>query len=361
MAVLFCYNKDMKILLFTHDLSTIGGIETSFFQLAQYLKKSGHNVGVRFGVSSSLQLHRYKEAGIDISQERNETCDVLLIGSVWRQPKMITAKLTVQQIHADWSDKFWNGAGSGLQRIHTADSNVDMYACVSESAASFVRKATKKQVIVMNNLAPVKSVVKRSKGDKVVFGAFTRMTAEKGLKNYQAFRERVLDLGINAEFKIFTSGDAPDGWEHNEPVKDIKIVFSGVDYVVSLADTESFGYTIAEANSCGIPCIIKRCNSTKEFFSDKDNLILDDVQDFDKKSLKLKVSSYTLREGTEASVGEAMSIFNGMINSKQILKVRRPYWDIKSRKQRSIGEVFSADKERAKELLNNEHNIVEEL
>lgn len=351
----------MKILLFTHDLSTIGGIETSFFQLAQYLKQSGHNVGVRFGVSSSLQLQRYKEAGIDISPERNEVCDVLLIGSIWRQPKMIAAKLTVQQVHADWTDKFWNGAGSALQMINRADNNVDMYACVSESSAVFVRKATNKQVIVMNNLAPVKSVVKRSKGDKVVFGAFTRMTAEKGLKNYQAFRERVLELGINAEFKVFTSGDAPDGWEHNEPIKDIKTVFSGVDYVVSLADTESFGYTIAEANSCGIPCIIKRCNSTKEFFSDKDNLILDDVQDFDKKSLRLKVSSYKLRESTEASVEEAMAIFKSMIKGRKILKVRRPYWDIKAKKHRGIGEAFAADKERAKELLSNENNIVEEL
>lgn len=351
----------MKILLFTYDLSTIGGIETSFFQLAQYLKQSGYSVGVRFGVSSSLQLQRYKEAGIDISQERNEACDVLLIGSVWRQPKMIAAKLTVQQIHADWTDKFWNGAGSALQMISRADNNVDMYACVSESSASFVRKATNKQVIVMNNLAPEKSVVKRSKGDKVVFGAFTRMTAEKGLKNYQAFRERVLELGINAEFKVFTSGDAPDGWEYNEPIKDIKTVFSGVDYVVSLADTESFGYTIAEANSCGIPCVIKRCNSTNEFFSDKDNLILDDVQDFDKKSLNLKVSSYTLRERTEASVDEAMAIFMGIVKGRQILKVRRAYWDIKAKKHRGIGEVFAADKERAKELLSNKIKIVEEL
>ena len=351
----------MKILLFTYDLSTIGGIETSFFQLAQYLKKSGHNVGVRFGVSSSLQLQRFREAGIDISQERNEVCDILLIGSVWRQPKMIAAKLTVQQIHADWTDKFWNGAGSALQMINRADSNVDMYACVSESSASFVRKATNKQVIVMNNLAPVKSVVKRSKGDKVVFGAFTRMTAEKGLKNYQAFRERVLKLGINAEFKVFTTGDAPNGWEHNEPIKDIKTVFSGVDYVVSLADTESFGYTIAEANSCGIPCIIKRCNSTKEFFSSKDNLIFDGVQDFDKKSLNLKVTSYTLREMTEASVDEAMAMFKSIIKDRQMLKVRRPYWDIKAKKQRGIGEVFAADKERAKDLLSNKNNIVEEL
>lgn len=364
-AVLFCYNKVMKIILFTYDLSTIGGIETSFFQLAQYLKRSGYNVGVRFGVSSSLQLQRFKEAGIDISQERNEVCDVLLIGSVWRQPKMIAAKLTVQQIHADWTDKFWNGAGSGLKMIKMADDNVDIYACVSESAASFVRKATNKQVIVMNNLAPEKSVVKRSvkrsKGDKVVFSAFTRMTSEKGLKNYQAFRERVIELGINAEFKVFTTGDAPDGWELCEPIKDIKTVFGGVDYVVSLADTESFGYTIAEANSCGIPCIIKRCNSTSEFFSDKDNLILDDVQDFDKKSLKLKVSSYKLREMSEASVDKAIKLFETMQSSVVILRCKRNFYDIEAKVNRSLGQRFPATSKRAKELLDNEYNIVEEI
>ena len=195
---------------------------------------------------------------------------------------------------------------------------------MSKSSAEFVKRIATKPVIVMHNIAPEKTAIKRTKSDVARFGAFTRMTAEKGLKNYHAFRERVLELGINAEFKVFTTGDAPNGWKLCEPIKDIRTLFSGVDYVVSLADTESFGYTIAEANSCGIPCIIKRCNSTKEFFSSKDNLILDDMQDFDKKSLRIKVSSYTLREMTEASVEEAMAMFKGIIKGRKILKVRRP-------------------------------------
>lgn len=351
----------MKILLYTSDIQKVGGIETSFFELAKFLKSNNYDIGVRFNVINPMQLKRYKDAGIDVRHEVAEICDILIIGSIWRRPKMINAKLIVQGVHADWTDSYWNGAASGLNMVSRSDKEVDIFACVSKSSAEFVKRIATKPVIVMNNLAPVKSIVKRSKGDKVVFGAFTRMTAEKGLKNYQAFRERVLELGINAEFKIFTSGDAPDGWEYNEPIIDIRTVFSGVDYVVSLADTESFGYTIAEANSCGIPCIIKRCNSTKEFFSNKDNLILDDVQDFDKKSLKLKVSSYTLRERTEASVDEAMAVFKRIIKGRQLLKVRRAYWDIKARKQRGIGEVFAADKERAKELLSNKNNIVEEL
>jgi hypothetical protein len=53
--------------------------------------------------------------------------------------------------------------------------------------------------------------------------------------------------------------------------------------------------------------------------------------------------------------------FIGIVKGRQLLKVRRAYWDIKSKKQRGIGEVFAADKERAKELLSNENNIVEEL
>ena len=274
---------------------------------------------------------------------------------------MINAKLIVQGVHADWTDSYWNGAASGLNMVSRADKEVDIFACVSKSSAEFVKRIATKPVIVMNNLAPAKSVVKRSKSDKVVFGAFTRMTAEKGLKNYQEFRERVKSLGIKAEFNVWTPGEAPTGWEKHEPIPDIRTALKDVDMVVSLADTESFGYTIAEANSCGIPCIIKRTNSTSEFFSDKDNLILDDVQDFDKKSLKLKVSSYTLRERTEASVDEAMAMFKRIIKCRQMLKVRRPYWDIKAKKQRGIGEVFSVTKERAKELLSNKIKIVEEL
>lgn len=351
----------MKILLYTSDIQKVGGIETSFFELAKFLKSNGCDVGVRFNVIAPMQLKRYKDAGIDVRHESSEICDILIIGSIWRRPKMIKSKVTVQGVHADWTDSYWGGAASGLNMVSRANKDVDVFACVSKSSSEFVKRIAKKPVIVMNNLAPEKTSIKRSKSDTVRFGAFTRMTAEKGLKNYQAFRERVLELGINAKFKVFTSGDAPNGWELCEPIKDIRTVFSGINYVVSLADTESFGYTIAEANSCGIPCIIKRCNSTKEFFSSKDNLILDDVQELDKKSLKLKVSSYTLRESTEASVDDAMAMFKGIIKDRQMLKVRRPYWDIKARKQRGIGEVFAADKERSKELLNNDIKIVEEL
>ena len=351
----------MKILLFTYDLSTIGGIETSLFQLAQYLKQSGHNVGVRFGVSSSLQLQRFREAGIDISQERNEVCDILLIGSIWRQPKMIAAKLTVQQIHADWTDKFWNGAGSALKMINRADNNVDIYACVSESSAVFVSKATNKQVIVMNNLAPSKSVVKRSKGDKVVFGAFTRMTAEKGLKNYQEFRKHVKSLGIKAEFNVWTPGEAPTGWEKHEPIPDIRTALKDIDMVVSLADTESFGYTIAEANSCGVPCVIKRTNSTSEFFSDKDNLILDTMSNFSEKDLHRTIKGYKLRGETEKSVLDAVKSFEKLASQKCIIKVTRQFKDIQANKNRPMGEIFSVNIKRAKELLSNKNNIAEEL
>ena len=351
----------MKILLYTSDIQKVGGIETSFFELAKFLKSNNYDVGVRFNVINPMQLERYKEAGIDVRHEVPELCDILIIGSIWRRPKMIKAKVTVQGVHADWTDKFWNGAASAINMISNANKEVDIFACVSKSSAEFVKRIATKPIIVMHNLAPEKTAIKRTKSDVVRFGAFTRMTAEKGLKNYQEFRERVKSLGIKAEFNVWTPGEAPTGWEKHEPIPDIRTALKDIDMVVSLADTESFGYTIAEANSCGVPCVIKRTNSTSEFFSDKDNLILDTMSNFSEKDLHRTIKGYQLRVETEKSVLEAIKSFEKLASQKCIIKVTRQFKDIQANKNRPMGEIFSVNIKRAKELLSNKNNIVEEL
>lgn len=359
-----CYNTLMKILLYTYDIMKIGGIETSFYNLAQFLSKQGHEVGVRYSVASPMQIKRYKDAGIDMNKVSRERCDVLLIGSVWKQPHDIIATVTVQQVHADWSDKYWKGAPQALNMLYKAKDKVDIFACVSESSASFVRRATAKYgkpVTVMYNLAPEKSELKKSKHKKIVFAAFTRMSHEKGLNNYQAFRKRIESLGIPAEFRVYTNGDAPEGWKLFEPVPDIKTEFKDVDFVCSLADTESFGYTIAEANSAGVPCVIKRANSTEEFFSAKENLILDDVTDFEEKDLRRKIKSYKLREISEKNILDAISLFESMQKDKCIIRSMRSFYDIESKVQRKAGDLFAVSTKRAKKLLSHELNIVERV
>lgn len=351
----------MKIILYTYDILKIGGIETSFFNFAQWLKDQGHEVGVRYSIVSPIQVKRYKEAGIDIQREKAELCDILFIGSIWHQPVKIGARLTVQQIHADWSDKFWKGGGSAMQMIAKADKRVDIYTAVSESSSSFVKKCTDKKVLVMNNLAPNKTEVIKKKHKKLVLAAFTRMTEEKGLNNYIALRDHIESMGIDAEFRVYTNGQAPEGWKLYEPVPDIKSEFNGIDFVCSLADTESFGYTIAEANSAGIPCIIKRSNSTLEFFNNKDNVIVDDVTEVTEKSLRRKIKNYTLRDQTEDNIKDTLETLMSEYKQKYIIRARKPFNDLLEKKKRYRGEVFSVTKGRAKELLKHKLNLVEEL
>ena len=351
----------MKILLYTSDIQKVGGIETSFFELAKFLKSNDYDVGVRFNVINPMQLKRYKDAGIDVRHEVSEICDILIIGSIWRRPKMIKSKVTVQGVHADWTDSYWNGAATAINMVSSANKDVDIFACVSKSSAEFVKRIATKPVIVMHNLAPEKTTIKRSKSDVVRFGAFTRMTAEKGLKNYQEFMKRVKSLDIKAEFNVWTPGEAPTGWEKQEPIPDIRAALPNIDMVVSLADTESFGYTIAEANSCGVSCVIKRTNSTSEFFSDKDNLILDTMSNFSEKDLDRKIKAYKLREETEENVLEAIKSFEGLADKKCTIRAVRKFTDLQERRERYGGEIFSVTIERAKELLSNKIKIVEGL
>ena len=162
-------------------------------------------------VVAPMQLERYKKAGIDIRRQRPENCDILFIGSVWRRPKQVRARLTVQQVHADWTDKFWDGAKEAVKLLGYADKECDVFLPVSKSAASFVKKHTTKPIIVMNNLAPEQTKITHVKNNKLVIAAFTRMSKEKGLKNYQALRKRITELGIDAEFRVYTNGEAPKG------------------------------------------------------------------------------------------------------------------------------------------------------
>lgn len=351
----------MHIILYTYDISKIGGIETSFFNLANYLKDNGHRVSIRYNVISKMQSERYAESGIDAQRVHKEVCDVLFIGSIFKQPNLIYARLTIQQCHADWSDSFWNGAGSAMMMIKRSGLTADIFAAVSQSSANFVSKVTAKPVIVMNNLAPQQSKMKRSKNKVLVFAAFTRMTSEKGLDNYQQFRDRIESLNIKAEFRVYTSGEAPAGWVAYSPVQDIRTEFTDVDFVCSLADTESFGYTIAEANSCGVPCIIKRTNSTAEFFDSDSNVILESMNDLKPDHLKTRVKAYTLRESTEKSVEKTIAMAEKLIVSKTIVKCLRTFYDIKSKVNRSAGSVFAVDNKRAKQLAGNEVRIVELL
>lgn len=350
----------MKIILYTYDIMKIGGIETSFFNLAQYLKSKGYEVGVRYTVIAPMQMERYKKAGIDVSIQKKESCDILFIGSVWRRPNNITARLVVQQVHADWSDDFWDGAPVGIKLLEGAEAGCDIFAAVSKSSANFVSEQTDKQVIVMNNVAPKAKETIRFKKDKLVIAAFTRMSTEKGLKNYEALRDRLKELKVDAELRVYTNGDAPKGWKAYEPVPDITTVLPDIDFVASLADTESFGYTIAEANSCSVPCIIKRTHSTAEFFSDKSNVIVDTIADLEIKALRRKSRiNYTLYNDTSKNIDKTMKQLEKLAAKKCIIKSMRSWKDLEAKKNRYAGEVFAVTNKRAKELLSNKFKIVE--
>ena len=339
----------------------IGGIETSFFIFANYLKSKGHNVSVRYSVCDPMRLKKYRDAGIDIDKEKKEICDILFIGSIYRHPKLVTAKLTVQQVHADYSDPFWNGAPEGVRLIKTYGEDSDILCPVCDSSTSFVKNIVTKPVMTMNNLAPERTTIKKNKHDKLVIAAFTRMSTEKGLKNYEALRDRLLELKVDAELRCYTTGSVPDGWIACTPVPDIRTELADVDFVASLADTESFGYTIAEANSCGIPCIIKRTHSTKEFYDNKNNVILDSVSTLTKKDLCRKILNYDLYDKTRQSVDLCMDKLSKMANERVIIKVMKSFYDMQTGKTRNRYETFSTARPRANELLKHEANIVEEI
>lgn len=352
----------MKVLLYTYDIMKIGGIEASFYSLAQFLKAQGYDVGVRFTRIDAMRLKHFQDAGIDIQPAREETCDILIVGSVFHIPNSrIVGKVTAQQVHADWTDDYWGEATSAIQMIKRADEDADIFLPVSNSSGRFLSRYTDKPIRTMYNLAPFKQPILRKKHKKLVIASFTRMTAEKGLDNYIALQKHLEKLGVDAELRCYTNGEVPKGWKAVEPVPNITTELTDVDFVASLADTESFGYTIAEANSCGVPCIIKRANSTQEFHTKANNLIIDTIDELTAKDLRRTIKvDYKLRAKTERNIIDTMKHLETRTKGRCIIKAMRNFTDLTIGRERRLGEVFAVDSSRAKVLLNHPSNIVRE-
>lgn len=140
-------------------------------------------------------------------------------------------------------------------------------------------------------------------------------------------------------------------------MRDITTVLPEIDYVCSLADTESFGYTIAEANACGVPCIIKKANSTLEFFDPEANIILHDVKQLTE--LKTGKKKYDLDTTTRKSVDEAMELYKDLASRKSIIRVMKPFFDVQAQQHRRVGDIVSLEMDRASELISNSYRIAE--
>ena len=352
----------MKVLLYTYDIMKIGGIEASFYNLAIFLKANGYDVGVRFTTGDTMRIKHYQDAGIDIQPAHEETCDILIIGSVFHIPnKLIVGKVVAQQVHADWTDVFWGEANSAIELIKRAEPDANLFLPVSKSSCEFVKRYTNKPVRAMYNLAPFKQPILRKKHKKLVIASFTRMTAEKGLNNYVALQKHLKKLGIDAELRCYTNGEVPNGWTAVEPVPNITTELTDVDFVASLADTESFGYTIAEANSCGVPCIIKRTNSTAEFHTKANNLIIDRIDELTAKDLRRTIKvDYKLRVATEKNILATMKHLEGLARGVCIIRTMKTFTDLEIRRERRLGEVFAVNNERAKVILNHPSKIARE-
>lgn len=354
-------NPKAKILLFTNDINKIGGIETGFYNMALFLKANGYDVGVRYHKADRFQIEKFMQSGISIEHDKPESCDIVIFGSAWALSKNITAKVVAQQIHANWSDDFWGNQSYAITAIKANSPTTDVFLPVCESTVDYIKKYTDKEVYPMYNIAPAPKKIQHT-SDKLVIAAFTRMTHEKGKDNYVALANRLKELGFDAELRVYTNGDAPNGWNIHEPVKDISEELCDVTFVASLSDTESFGYTIAEANSCGIPCIIKRCKSTNEFFDESSNIIIDNISEINAKMLRKKYKiSYGIDKKSRKSVLDIVEKLEIIAEQRCIIKVMKNFYDMETGKNRKRYEIFSTTRTRADELLKHEANIAEEI
>ena len=86
-----------------------------------------------------------------------------------------------------------------------------------------------------------------------------RFSIEKGESEMKAFSRRCSERGIPVIWVCFTDNKTgeEDGILFKKPVLDIENYYGGFDYFASFSRTESYGYSMVEAMSYGLPLLVR--------------------------------------------------------------------------------------------------------
>lgn len=271
----------MKHLIIYHNyIPKVGGIETAIYNLAKVLRDT-YKVTICFQSAEANQsLIKYSEVA-DIKRltdpfERIE-CDVCLIASNHVKPKQIVAKRYLQWIHSDYRKYNLNlvEQQAGVERY------VDQYIAVSAHAGKVAKDLFKiNPVVIQNVLDPEFKLPEHENILHLVTNS--RISPEKGFKRMVTLAEGFKEAGIRFEWLVFGDNthrpqemkQTIESFRHIPEVifagykEDIRGGLAQADYLVQLSDFEGCPYSVLEALSVGVPCILTKFDSAGELVQD---------------------------------------------------------------------------------------------
>lgn len=247
-----------KCFIFMTLLSNIGGIETFCQNLS---RKFGKDIKFVFETADPIQLLMLsRRSDVLMWDGEDIECDTAVYFSVEAHQtfrESVKARTEYQICHADYEqlrkiNSHWQFPLPDLPEGHVVG--------VSEICAKSVQS-------MYNVSADVHAPVLSSPAKRLVLGAFTRATAEKGIDRLLELCDALTTTGVNwcmfLACNLDRHPDVADAVGQYQQIITLPPTIYSVqmmkacDYVVQLSLTESYCYTVHEALQMGVPVIVR--------------------------------------------------------------------------------------------------------
>lgn len=335
-----------KIILFIRNLHVIGGIETFIYQFGRLMGQK-YTITLVVDEIPNEQLKRYMDVinVVEYDPKKEYVCDTLIMVRVLdKTPTNITFNQSVQMCHACRTNSAWH-----------IPQNHDFIVNVSEvSKESFGEEAM--NGIVIHN--PISLENKKA----LVLVSATRIPApDKGdnEKRMRQLAEMLEKADIPYLWFNFSEGaipNAPKGFVNMGVRMDIMPYIKAADYLIQLSNSEAWSYSILEALTQNVPCIVCDFPSAREMGIEdgKNGYIVPFDMKFDVTKL-LKVPRFKYEYNNEAIKDEWEKIIDKRRKSKKPkmvkIKATMDYHDTIFNRIVHTGEIISVTPERAKTII----------
>lgn len=332
-----------KVIIFTNQLGIIGGIETFIFHLARLFENE--DIVLLVNTIPEPQKKRLEQY-IDVVQYSPSTeyeCDTLIMLRILdRTPRNVAFKQSVQMCHACRTNGAWN-----------TPQNHDFIVNVSQASKdSFGDEGG----MVIHN--PIFT----DKTKALILVSATRIPApDKGdnEKRMRKLAEMLDEANIPFVWFNFSNGQIPNpprGMVNMGIQMDIRPYIASATYLVQLSDSEAWSYSILEALTQNVPCIVTDFPSAKEMGIEdgKNGYIVPFDMNFDVTKLQ-KVPKFTYEYDNEAIKKQWKKIFDHKIKTKKKklvdVQIIQQYNDLLLGRIVNPGERVPMSLDRARQII----------